>query len=119
MNIEKKSLIRIGCQGDVGFCRVEALPDGYTQVNSKGRDHIVAHSETGHHHVVDVTDAVMFEGRDPLRAYLRLTSDTADVVHQRSYDTHATVSLGGGPGAIWEVRRQREWDPEGERRAAD
>jgi len=36
--------------------------------------------------------------------------------HLRGHDTHEQLDL---PRGIWEVRRQREWTPEGERRALD
>jgi hypothetical protein len=42
-----------------------------------------------------------------------------DVVHQRGFDTHESMRLGGGIGSIFEVVRQREYTPEGWRRAAD
>lgn len=108
-------------QGDVFFIRVAAIPDGYAPVapDCKGR-YVAAHSETGHDHVIDASGVIYYEGRDPLVAYLRLESvDHADVIHLRSHDTHATVRLSGGAGAIYEVRKQREFDPAGERRAAD
>lgn len=117
--MNRRDITLSGCQGDVGFFRVDSVPDGFAPAKPEAGKHIIAHSETGHHHVVDASDAIRFEGADPLRAYLKLESDCADVVHLRSFDTHGTVSLGGGKGAIWEVRRQREWDPAGERRAAD
>lgn len=106
-------------QGDVLFRRVDAIPDGFSAAQPEGGRHILAHSETGHHHVVDASDAIRFEGSNPLVAYLRLESDTADVTHLRSFDTHGMVCLEGGKGAIWEVRRQREWDGAAERSAAD
>ena len=109
-----------GAQGDVYFTRVDSIPEGYTPREPEGKTgHVVAHSESGHNHVVDASDVIRFEGSDPGIAYLRLVSDSADVVHQRGFDTHGTVSLLGGPGAVWQVTRQREYDPAGERRAAD
>jgi hypothetical protein len=108
-------------QGDVMFNRAEKVPEGYAPAKAdKSRRHVLAHSETGHHHVVDASGVIYYEGRDPLVAYLRLESvDHADVIHLRAHDTHATVRLSGGAGAIYEVRKQREFDPAGERRAAD
>lgn len=106
-----------GNQGDVMFVRVQAIPAGYNEVKrTKGQPVVCAHSETGHDHVINDDGAVVYEGPDPLRAYLRLADDV-EVVHKRSYDTHAPVTLRGD--SIWEVRRQREYDPAGERRAAD
>lgn len=118
----KRESVRVyevqGGQGDVSFERVGEVPDGYATV-SPGKALVLAHSESGHDHVVDPTEAILYEGRDPLRAYLVLGTDVATVHHQKGYDFHHSIGLGGGTGAVWEVRRQREWDPAGERRAAD
>jgi hypothetical protein len=100
------------------------IPEGYapvqpdTQVNGKPA-HAVAHSETGHHHAVDASDVIRYEGPDAGIAYLRLEQGTAAVTHLRPYDTHGTVTLTGGQGAVWQITRQREWDGAAERRAQD
>lgn len=54
--------------------------------------------------------------RDPMICYLQIAGDFADVVHHRPHDTHETLRLVRG---IYEVRRQREWTPEGWRRVED
>lgn len=78
---------------------------------------IVAHSETGHNHVVLERPGVRyFSAMDELRSYLVVDGDPAPVEHQRSFDTHETFGLAPG---VWEVRRQREYTAEGFRRAAD
>lgn len=107
-------------QGDVYFIRREAIPEGYTPAPPGDGRYVCAHSETGHHHTVNAADAILYEGSNPLIAYLRLGDvERADIVHQRDYHTHETVGLTGGPGAVWEVRRQREYTSEGLRRAQD
>lgn len=114
-----KNIERMGAQGDVVFRRIDKLPETAKRNERKG-PLIVAHSETGHHHAIADDGVVLFDGGDPLRCYLMFESvERADVVHHRSYDTHETVSLGGGVGAVWEVIRQREWAPEGWRRVED
>lgn len=123
---KKKSPTHVTCtqmaaQGDVLFRRVGALPEGLERVTGPV---VVAHSETGHHHSIDVTDGVaMFrDPRDPLVCYLTLEGvEHADVVHHRSFDTHATLRLVGDLVArtVWQVRRQREWTPAGLRRVED
>lgn len=106
-------------QGDVIFRRVEKVPEGFTRQERKGPI-IAAHSETGHHHAIDDTGVVQYVSPDPLKCYLVFESaEHANVVHHRSYDTHETVKLLGGIGSVWEVRRQREWAPEGWRRVED
>lgn len=119
-----KSISKIGAQGDVLFRRVDALPPNAAEVPRNGPI-VVAHSETGHHHTVDHKALRHFEvPGDPLVCYLRMDDGIeidggADVVHHRSWDTHETMRLLGEAGAIWEVRRQREWSPEGWRRVED
>ncbi len=114
-----KTATRMAAQGDVLFRRVPRVPDGYKRNEREGRI-VVAHSETGHHHAIDDIGVVEFVGANPLICYLALEStESAEVVHHRAHDTHETVCLGGGMGAVWEVRRQREWSPEGLLRAAD
>ena len=54
---------------------------------------------------------------DPLKGYVVVKNDIgADVIHLRGFDTHETVHLSPG---LYEIRRQREYTPEGYRRAAD
>ncbi len=116
-----------GAQGDVLFRRIPDLPEGLTVVRAK--EHIVAHSETGHHHIAGVfkPEALAedlangevlicrFVSNDPLISYLEC-GEPIEVVHHRDYDTHAPLVLEPG---IWEVRRQREYTPEGWRRVED
>jgi len=108
---------RLAAQGDVLFRRIEAMPGAVVEQPTAGRI-VVAHSETGHDHVVDDPAVALFEkiDRDPMICYLRVDGDFADVRHLRAYDTHQTLRLARG---LWEVRRQREWAPEGWRRVAD
>ena len=108
-------------QGDVLFRRVPQLPQGVTEQKSKG-DPIVAHSETGHHHVARAPGKVrMFEADDnPLICYLVAEGvEYMDMVHLRAFDTHGTVRLDASGGSVWEVRRQREYVPGGWRRVED
>lgn len=112
-----KTVERIGFQGDVTFRRVEATPRLAKQ-NVNGGPIVVAHSETGHHHTINAADVIHFEVGDPFVCYLRVDGEYADVVHHRPFDTHETIRLLGG-GAVYEVRRQREWTPEGERMVQD
>jgi hypothetical protein len=110
----------MAAQGDVLFRRVSALPsDAYEQPHD-GRL-VVAHSETGHHHVIQSNAVALFEVGNPLVCYLKLETEHADVVHERSFDTHETLRLLGAPEgpAFYEVRRQREHTPHGFRRAQD
>lgn len=115
-----------GAQGDVMFRRAKAVPDGFVKSMAAGPI-VVAHSETGHHHVVeDPTESCLHftSPTDSMVAYLQLGDECIgaggiDIVHQRPFDTHETLRLLGKPGDVFEVRRQREWTPEGWRQVAD
>jgi hypothetical protein len=107
----------LAAQGDVLFRRIDKLPIGVVEQPRSG-PLVVAHSETGHHHSIHESEVKLFERaeRDPMVCYLSVGSDCAAVVHHRPHDTHRTIGLTQG---IWEVRRQREWTPEGLRRVED
>jgi hypothetical protein len=113
-----KKILRVGAQGDVFFVKVDSgVPADAVATAPKGKAHIVAHSETGHHHTVQADGVVMYQGpADPFTCYLRISAEYADVVHHRPFDTHETIRLGAG---TWQVHRQREYTPEGFRMAQD
>jgi hypothetical protein len=108
---------RLAAQGDVLFRRVERLPPGAVERPTAGTI-VVAHSETGHHHAINDPGVRVYQPplRDPLISYLAVEGPFADVVHHRPHDTHETLRLAPG---FWEVRRQREWTPEGWRIVED
>ncbi len=111
-----KTIENQGAQGDVLFRRIEKVPAGATEQPRGKGGLIVAHSETGHHHVIpDAGVAHFSNSKDALVSYLQVDT-SADVVHLRAFDTHETLRLGAG---AWEVRRQREHAPEGWRRVED
>lgn len=108
-------------QGDLLIRRVEKLPAGLKPMATEGGKYIVAHSETGHHHVIAARpNVVVFDTEDPLVSYLQVVeaTDAMETVieHLRSFDTHEAL---GVPPGNYEIRRQRENAPEGWRRAAD
>lgn len=112
-----KSFEKMAAQGDMLLVRVDDLPEGVREVAAINGAYILAHSETGHNHVVlDRPTVRMFSGMDEFRAYLVVEGEAAELQHQRSFDTHESLLISPG---IYEVRRQREYTPEGFRRAAD
>ena len=96
-------------QGDLNIFRVDEIP-----VLSETDDRVLAHSETGHNHVLE-GNAVRVFSEDDFQSYIDV-QETAKVVHLRSFDTHETIEL---PPGKYKVTRQREYTPEGFRRAAD
>lgn len=130
----------IGAQGDILIRRVDSLPKGLTKDTEENP--IVAHSETGHHHVAIPTRDCRVERyvKDEMKSYLvikakrdELRSKADDAIanidealcgavieHHRDWDTHETVALPCEDGeAVYEVLRQRESSPEGWRQVAD
>ncbi len=108
-------------QGDIMIRRIDALPSGVKATCAAQGVFVVAHSETGHNHVIDATPHVkVYDTEDPLLSYLEVieaTDKTETLIrHLRDHDTHETISV---PPGIYELRRQREYSPEGWRRAAD
>lgn len=116
------TIINQGAQGDLYLRRIDRLPAGLVEVGRAEGGHVVAHSETGHHHVVREARVRYLRPADDtgptagLVAYLEVLAEHADVVHLRDYDTHETLRL---PAGTWEIRRQREHTPEGWRRVED
>jgi len=93
-------------QGDVLFVPVDELPRGLT----REKTNVVAHSETGHHHIVKAPEgAYAFYRLDAMTAYLECEAPV-EITHLRQFDTHETIQLGAGK---YMVRRQREMTPAG------
>lgn len=107
---------RMAAQGDCLLTRIDSIPVNAVAQNPTDGLHIVAHSETGHHHVVDAGAVDYFAAaNDAFVSYLRVREPT-DLRHLRSFDTHAPIHLQPGD---YQINRQREYTPEGFRRAAD
>lgn len=105
-------------QGDVVIIKVSAIPDtAKPAIPVRGR-WVVTHSESGHDHVIDRPKAEMYEAADDsFVAWIKTVEQGAEIVHERAHDTHETIVL--EPNSVYEVRRQREYTPEGFRRAQD
>lgn len=121
-----KKIETIGAQGDVLFQRIDALPADAVPSKEEA-SYVVAHSETGHHHVAKGVGLRHYRSSDPLCDYLELRGN-AKVDHQRSFDTHETVELlhridgaiaDAQEPAYFRVLRQRQHTPEGWARVVD
>ena len=103
-------------QGDMLIIPVPEIPKTAKPAKAEGVYFILAHSETGHHHVIERAKAEVYEAADDaFIAYVKALAP-ADISHQRPFDTHETVQLSPGN---YEIRRQREYMPEGFRKAQD
>lgn len=118
--MEKLTFKNCAAQGDLMLRRIESLPEGLTKANAENGVYVVAHSETGHNHVIDATtDVSWWKGNDPMISYIEVKAkQDVEVLlrHLRSFDTHKTIII---PNGVFEVRRQREHTPDGWRRVED
>lgn len=103
-------------QGDVLFLKIDGLPKGVQMVNPENGKVIVAHSETGHHHVMDAKTTTMYRLPEEIYEAFLVVKAPTDLSHERGFDTHESIRFEPG---TYRVRRQREYTPEGYRRAAD
>lgn len=102
-------------QGDLNIFLVESIPSGLGELDAnKDGQHVLAHSETGHHHIIDGNTVRVFDESEFV-SYLDVQEES-NVVHMRDFHTHETIAL---PPGQYKITRQREYVPEGYRRAAD
>lgn len=108
-------------QGDIMLRRIVSLPPDAKPISANKGFFVVAHSETGHNHVIaESANVKLYSTGDPLVSYLEVidATDRMETLleHLRSFDTHKTIAI---PPGVFEVRRQREYTPEGWRRVED
>ena len=110
------NFVKCAAQGDLLITRIDEIPSGTIPAKIEDGQYVLAHSETGHHHVIEADACECMEAaNDPFVSYLRVTK-SASLRHLRSFDTHAPIHVQPG---LYRINRQREYTPEGFRRAAD
>ena len=84
-------------QGDVGFVPVDEIPSDARQAKSENGVFVVAHSETGHHHVIedDGGVAVFDDVKNPLVSYVNASKVFTDLTHKRGNATHGRITFPG------------------------
>lgn len=104
--------------GEVYFCLVDELPDlsglNETERNGAGQ-YIVGHSESGNNHVVE-GNAVRVVDQDEFVSYAEVREPAKVIQLKTGPDRHGDGVIGAGN---YLIMRQREYTPEGFRRAAD
>ena len=103
-------------QGDVYFRKIDKLPENAVKCNPERGFHVIAHSETGHNHVMEAEHVTMYSLPDDIMKCLLVVDSPTELQHLREYDRHESIMFERG---IFEVRRQREYTPEGSRKAQD
>lgn len=107
---------RQAAQGDLLITKVDKIPEGFMKEEVASADYTVAHSETGHNHVMASKDIDFFTAaNDPLCLYIVVKNETP-VRHLRDFHTHKPIMV---PPGTYRINRQRESIPEGFRKAQD
>ena len=103
-------------QGDILILGIDTLPEGVEPVDPENGVYVVAHSETGHNHVIAENDIDLFRAaNDPLNLYAVVNRET-ELKHLRSFDTHKTLTL---PPGTYRFINQQEMTIEGWQRRLD
>ena len=115
-----KTFTKMAAQGDFIIMRINDIPTNVEKVEPENGMYIVAHSETGHNHVMEMERVEAFKPAgvkevDLYQLFLNVEAPT-EINHLRSFDTHETLLV---PPGKYEIRRQREYVAEGFRRAQD
>jgi len=115
-----KTFTKMAAQGDFIIFRVNEIPANIEPIAAEGDHIVVAHSETGHNHVMERTHVQAFKEAGTKEADLYklflLVDQPTEINHLRSHDTHETLLV---PPGKYEIRRQREYVAEGFRKAQD
>ena len=114
-----KTFTKIAAQGELTFIRLPddtPIPANAQRVAPEGKYVIVGHSETGHHHVMLAERTDLYKLPDDLMRCIIDVKDPDALTHQREFDQHEPISFAPGK---YEVRRQREYTPQGWRASQD
>lgn len=116
-----KTFVNCAAQGDLYIRRIEKLPENAKPIKAENGRYVVAHSETGHDHIIaESANVTLYTTENPMISYLQVieaTDATETLIeHLRTFDTHESIAI---PPGIFEIRRQREYTPEGWRRVED
>lgn len=118
-----KTFKNMAAQGDMVIRKIDAIPADAVSVKPEKGAFVLSHSETGHNHVVMDRPAktggraaqLFIDKTNAFIGYLNVL-EPCEIEHLRSHDTHETIRVEPGQ---YEIRRQREYTPEGFRRAQD
>jgi len=115
-----RTFTKMAAQGDFLIMKIKSVPTNVEPMAPEKDVFVIAHSETGHNHVMERTHVEAFVPKntksvDVYELFLNVKEPT-EINHLRSFDTHETLLV---PPGNYVVKRQREYTPEGFRRAAD
>ena len=99
---------------------ITELPADAKEVKAENGMHLVAHSESGHHHYVDAAHARFYRSDNPDTCYLMIEAgNEAYLKHMKPSsdpDRHGTQRL---QSPLYVINLQQEETPEGLRRVED
>lgn len=121
-----KTFNRVAAQGEAYFMKLEEGTieklelDEQNDLTKDGR-HIIAHSETGHHHVMERENVDIYipkkgttEGA--VGILYAIVKEPTVLEHLRPYDTHESILFSPGE---YKITLQQEYTPQGYRRVQD
>lgn len=111
-----KTFDKVCAQGDILITRIAKLPPGLVPIEPVNGKIKVAHSETGHDHVMLAERTKAYRLPDSVMDIFLAVEQGDTLEHLRPHDTHESIQFGPG---LYHVRRQREYVPEGFRRVED
>ena len=115
-----RTFTRMAAQGDFLIMRIKEIPSNVEAMKDENGMFVIAHSETGHNHVMERENVEAFRPKNVKEADLYemflTVKEPTEINHLRSFDTHETLLV---PPGNYVIKRQREYTPEGFRRAAD
>jgi hypothetical protein len=114
-----KTFKKIAAQGDILIMKIDKMPADLVPMERENGKLVIAHSETGHHHVMTAERTRAYTLPDSIMDIFVTVEAGGDVLeHERPFDTHAPFQFEAGN---YQIRRQREraYVPEGFRRVED
>lgn len=115
-----KTFKNCAAQGELLITKINKLPDNLIAVEPVNNEYIVAHSETGHHHVVEATNTFLYspandDDMNGLQSYL-VVDQPVSLRHLRNFDTHTPIGIEPG---MYSINHAREYVPNGYRKVSD
>lgn len=108
-------------QGDMYLIKVDSIPTEFEKVKPEGENHILAHSESGHHHVVSSMAASRYiQPGNGFVSYIELLEDEPIFKHLKGGpDAHKPIKALAKKGEYFKIIRQRQQSPKGWVRSED
>ncbi len=112
-----KAFNKICAQGEAMFIKGDfQIPEGAQKIAAENGKCIIAHSESGHNHIMDGSCATLYKLPDSILECLLVVDKETTLEHLRPHDTHESILFQPG---TYKVRYGREYTPQGWRRSED